>query len=149
MKNRKLATLLAVMVLALTACNDKEGITFVKNPDKPGESLTPPQWAAVARSDIQSGLAMTLFTATCKLLYRDEHWFVGCRPKDDESSFMLYSVRQDKTSNINSVVTALNDQAKRYAHQNLMLRQIITTNTQAVALNPERLQQDFEAQSGS
>ncbi|MDR7342755.1 hypothetical protein J2X14_001159 [Pantoea alhagi] len=149
MKNRKLTSILAVMVLALTACNDQEGITFVKNPDKPGESLTPPHWATVARSDIQSGLAMTLFTATCKLLYRDEHWFVGCRPKEDESSFMLYSVRQDKTSDKSSVVTALNDQAKRYAHQNLMLRQIITTNTQAVALNPERLQQDFEAQSGS
>ncbi|MGD8105759.1 hypothetical protein ACQE32_03630 [Pantoea sp. FN0302] len=149
MKNRKLTLLLTVMVLALTACNEKEGVTFVKNPDKAGESITPPDWAAIARSDIQSGLAMSLFSATCKLLYRDEQWFVGCKPEEDESSFMLYSIQQDKTSKMSSVVVAINDLAKRYTHQNLMLRQIITTDTQNIALNPERLKQDFEAQSGT
>ncbi|PNS10320.1 hypothetical protein COO59_17845 [Mixta theicola] len=136
------------MILALAGCNEKEGVTFVKNPDKEGESLTPPAWAAIARSDIQSGLAMSLFSATCKLLYRDELWFVGCRPKKEEASFMLYSIRQDKASNESSVVTALNDQAKQYAHQNLMLRQIIIADTQHAAPHPERLKQDFEAQSG-
>ena len=149
MKNRMLTITLAVMVLVLTGCNEQEGITFVKDPDKAGELLTPPHWARIARSDIQSGLAMTLFNATCKLLYREDRWFVGCTPKEDASSFMLYSIRQDKTSKESSVVTALNEQAKKYAHQNLMLRQIIITDTQPVALNQERLKQDFDAQSGS
>lgn len=148
MKNRKLRIILIVLALALTGCNDEEGITFVKDPDKAGEPLTPPHWAAIARKDIQSGLAMTQFNALCKLLYREDRWFVGCTPRNNASLFLLYSVRQDKTSQKSAVVIALNDQAKKYAHQNLMLRQIITADTQPVSLEQARLKQDFEAQSG-
>lgn len=149
MKNRMLVLSVAFAVLALTGCNEQEGVTFVKNPDKSGETLTPPDWATTARSDIQSGLSMSLFSASCKLLYRDASWFVGCTPKDEQAPLMLYSVQQNKLERESFTVIAINKLAKRYAHQNLVLRQIITTDTQATALNTERLKQDFDALTGA
>lgn len=149
MKNRVLALLVAFLALALTGCNEKEGITFVKNPDRAGEALTPPEWVTIARNDIQSGLSMSLFKASCKLLYRDANWFIGCKPKDEQSPFMLYSVRQGNQSDENFIVTAISVPAQQYIHQNLLLRQINIADTHPAAPKLERLQQDFDALTGS
>lgn len=145
MKNRVLILLIASLAFALAGCNEKEGVTFVKNPDKAGEALTPPEWVSIARNDIQSGLTMSLFTASCKLLYRDANWFIGCKPIDEQAPFMLYSVRQNSKSHEPFIVTAISAPAKQYAHQNLLLRQINTTDTQHTEPKLERLQHDFDA----
>lgn len=150
MKNRIAGAVIAVVVLALMGCKQKEGVTYVKNPDNAGEKLTPPGWATVARSEIESGLSMSVFTARCKLLYREADWFVGCKPATSETPFMLYSIRENEALKGSFAATAITKQARRYTHQNVLLRQIAQPKDgDYAALNIDTLQQEYDALTGA
>ena len=149
MKTILLSIIIVSSTLSLAGCNDKEGVTFVKDPANAGQSLTPPGWAAVARSEIQTGLTMSLFSASCHLLYWDAHWFVGCKPAEADTPFMLYAIQRNSTLHESFTATAINDNAKQSTRQNLLLRQIGTADDKYAALFLERLKQNFDAQTGS
>lgn len=150
MKNRLTGAAVAVLVLTLTGCKEKEGVTFVKDPDNKAEKVVPPGWATVARSEIESGLSMSVFSAQCKLLYREANWFVGCKPVKSEAPFMLYSIRENEALRESFAATAVNQQAKKYTHQNVLLRQIAQPKeNDYAALNVDSLQQAYDALAGA
>ncbi|QHM71372.1 hypothetical protein [Mixta intestinalis] len=150
MKSRVAGAVIAIMILAVAGCKEEEGIHFVKNPDSPGEVLTPPGWASIAREELQSALSMSIFTARCKLLYRNSRWFVGCKPVKAETPVTLYSIKENEALKDSFTATAFNQRARQYTRQNVLLRQIVVSDdTEQSALIAERLQQDFAALNGA
>ncbi|MFD1803286.1 hypothetical protein ACFSFZ_13940 [Mixta tenebrionis] len=146
MKSRVAGAAIAVIVLALMGCKEEEGIHFIKNPDNPGEVLTPPAWASMAREELQGALSMSVFSARCKLLYRDSRWFVGCKPANAKAPVMLYALKKNEALRESFIAMAVNNQARQYTRQNVLLRQIVVSaEPHEPALIIEKLQQDFTA----
>lgn len=63
---------------------------------------------------------------------------------------MLYSIRENEALRESFAATAVNQQAKKYTHQNVLLRQIAQPKeNDYAALNVDSLQQAYDALAGA